>query len=74
MDSLVDSLLAYRANAPIIDQLLTEAGFPNNGGLVSTLLGGATAAPVASEAPATPPAQPVPEAHSAYKVTVKGTE
>jgi hypothetical protein len=26
MDMLVDSLLAYRANAPVIDQLLTEAG------------------------------------------------
>jgi flotillin len=44
MDSLVDSLLAYRANAPVIDQLLTEAGFPNKGGTISTLFGGATPA------------------------------
>jgi flotillin len=50
MDMLVDSLLAYRANAPVIDQLLTEAGFPNTSGLVSTLLGGATAAPATPEA------------------------
>jgi flotillin len=42
MDTLVDSLLTYRANAPVIDQLLTEAGFPNNGGTVSTLFSGAT--------------------------------
>jgi flotillin len=44
MDMLVDSLLAYRANAPVIDQLLNEAGFPNHGNPVATLLGGATGA------------------------------
>jgi flotillin len=53
MDTLVDSLLAYRANAPVIDQLLTEAGFPNHGNPVATLLDGATgtAAPDAHAAP-----------------------
>ena len=53
MDTLVDSLLAYRANAPVIDQLLTEAGFPNHGNPVATLLGGAngTATPDAHAAP-----------------------
>lgn len=50
MDALVDSLLAYRANAPVIDQLLTEAGFPNNGGLVSTLLGATTGTDVRPKA------------------------
>jgi uncharacterized membrane protein YqiK len=52
MDMLVDSLLAYRANAPVIDQLLTEAGFPNSGGLVSTLLGGTAKRPPSTEAAA----------------------
>ncbi len=59
MDSLVDSLLAYRANAPVIDQLLTEAGFTNNGGLVSTLLGKKPADP------AVPAAHPTPDGHGA---------
>jgi flotillin len=80
MDSLVDSLLAYRANAPIIDQLLTEAGFPNHGGLVSTLLGGTTGTPALPEAPVPPTPGAAAEApaasqtHPPYKVTVKGTE
>jgi hypothetical protein len=43
MDTLVESLLAYRANAPVIDQLLTEAGFTNHGNPVASLLGGAPA-------------------------------
>jgi len=54
MDTLVESLLAYRANAPVIDELLHEAGFTSNGGLLPTLLGqkpGATAAPVVHPAP-----------------------
>ena len=33
---------AYRANAPVIDQLLNEAGFPNHSSPLATLLGGAT--------------------------------
>ncbi|WP_425066689.1 flotillin family protein [Reyranella sp.] len=43
MDSLVESLLAYRANSPVIDQLLKEAGFTVPGNPVETLLGGASA-------------------------------
>lgn len=42
MDSLVESLLAYRANSPVIDQLLKEAGFTAPGNPVETLLGGAS--------------------------------
>ncbi len=44
MEMLVDSLLAYRANAPVIDRLLNEAGFPNLGNPIASLLGGATGA------------------------------
>src|SRR5271165_2786206 len=55
MDTLVESLLAYRANAPVIDQLLTEAGFVTTGGLVSTLVGAAKGTHVA------PQAQPAPQ-------------
>jgi flotillin len=39
IDSLVNQLMAYRANAPIIDQLLTEAGF-GKGQPIGALLGG----------------------------------
>lgn len=46
IDALVESLLAYRANAPVLDRLLAEAGFQNQGGPVATLFG-ATAAPIA---------------------------
>lgn len=42
MDSLVESLLAYRANSPVIDQLLKEAGFTAPGNPVESLLGGAS--------------------------------
>ena len=53
MDTLVESLLAYRANAPVVDQLLTEAGFPHGSNPVATLLGGVpNPAPPAAEAPA----------------------
>lgn len=40
MDSLVDSLLAYRANSPVIDQLLKEAGFAAPGNPVEALMEG----------------------------------
>jgi flotillin len=53
MDMLVDSLLAYRANAPVIDQLLNEAGFPNHSSPLATLLGGATG-PAAPDGHAVP--------------------
>jgi hypothetical protein len=58
MDMLVDSLLAYRANAPVIDQLLNEAGFPNHSGPLATLLGGA-------RGPAAPDGHAVPKDESA---------
>jgi flotillin len=54
MDSLVESLLAYRANAPVIDQLLSEAGFTSNGGLMSTLLGKKPLGPPAPGTHSTP--------------------
>ena len=57
MDSLVDSLLAYRANAPVIDQLLAEAGFTANGGLVSTLIGASKGTHAAPQAPPAPAAE-----------------
>lgn len=44
MDSLVESLLAYRANSPVIDQLLKEAGFTTAGNPVETLFGGTAGA------------------------------
>ncbi|MDR1828144.1 MAG: flotillin family protein [Methylobacteriaceae bacterium] len=52
-DNLLNSLLAYRANAPMIDKLLQEAGFDSTEGLVQGLLEGA--------APAKPPAPPAPD-------------
>jgi flotillin len=50
VDTLVESLLAYRANAPVIDRLLAEAGFAERGGLAATLLGASSAAPGEGEA------------------------
>lgn len=44
MDSLVEGLLAYRANSPVIDQLLKEAGFTTAGNPVETLFGGTAGA------------------------------
>ncbi len=53
-DNLLNSLLAYRANAPMIDSLLAEAGFSSSGGLVQSLVNGiAGEAPAASQAPKT---------------------
>jgi flotillin len=45
MDSLVDSLLAYRANSPVIDQLLKEAGFTAPGNPVEALMEGTSGGP-----------------------------
>lgn len=42
-DNLLNSLLAYRANAPMIDKLLAEAGFSPSEGLVQSLVNGASA-------------------------------
>jgi flotillin len=52
MDTLVDSLLAYRANAPVIDQLLNEAGFAKHQNPLATLLGSATGGAAAASPPA----------------------
>ena len=41
MDGLLGQLLAYRANAPVIDQLLKDAGFTEGSDLVNRLLAGA---------------------------------
>jgi len=49
VDNLLDMLLAYRANSPVIDNLLKEAGFAVVGNPVSSMLTTA-----AGTAPATP--------------------
>ena len=49
MDGLMGQLLSYRANAPVIDQLLKEAGFTEGGDLVNRLLGGAQPVPQAGK-------------------------
>ena len=41
-DSLVDALLAYRAQSPVIDSLLREAGFTAGGNPVTSLISAAT--------------------------------
>jgi flotillin len=41
IDNLMSQLLAYRANAPVVDQLLKEAGFTEGSDLVNRLLVGA---------------------------------
>lgn len=45
MDGLMGQLLSYRANAPVIDQLLKEAGFTEGSDLVNRLLAGAQPVP-----------------------------
>jgi flotillin len=50
-DSLLDTLLSYRAQSPVIDSLLKEAGFVVDGNPVTSLISAATA-PVASAQPA----------------------
>src|SRR5262249_14397585 len=42
-DSLVDALLAYRAQSPVIDSLLKEAGFAAGGNPVASLISAAKA-------------------------------
>ena len=41
VDNLMSQLLAYRANAPVVDQLLKDAGFSEGSDLVNRLLVGA---------------------------------
>jgi flotillin len=40
---LAGQLLAYQANKPILDEVLSSAGFKNGGNAVDTLLGAAGA-------------------------------
>ncbi|HKU98362.1 MAG TPA: flotillin domain-containing protein [Vineibacter sp.] len=54
-DSLLNTLLAYRANAPVIDKLLAEAGFAGGANPVQSLMAATTAAKDAASG-ATPPA------------------
>jgi uncharacterized membrane protein YqiK len=55
-DNLLSGLLAYRANAPMIDKLLAEAGFTGGGNIVQSLVGGAATPAKAANGPV-PPAQ-----------------
>ncbi|QQS10800.1 MAG: flotillin family protein [Rhodospirillales bacterium] len=55
-DGLLNALLAYRANSPVIDKLLVEAGFTAGGNPVEALVAGVTdsgkpAAPAAEASP-----------------------
>jgi flotillin len=54
MDGLLGQLLAYRANAPVIDQLLKDAGFAEGSDLVNRLLVGAQ--PISGNGAGTPSA------------------
>ncbi|WP_374311104.1 flotillin family protein [Dongia sp.] len=59
LDGLMGQLLAYRANAPVVDQLLKEAGFAEGTDLVNRLLVGAQPVPGSTNghaAPSVPPA------------------
>ena len=53
MDGLLGSLLAYRANAPVIDKLLAEAGFDGGSNPLQALVS-------ATHAPAPHPELPAP--------------
>ena len=52
-EGLAGQLLSYQANKPIIDRMLSEAGFAGNGNAVDTLLDG-----MGSTATVQPPAHP----------------
>jgi uncharacterized membrane protein YqiK len=56
MDGLLGSLLAYRANAPVIDRLLAEAGFDSGSNPLQALISGTHSTAAHSELPA--PAKP----------------
>ena len=53
-DSLVDALLAYRAQSPVIDSLLKEAGFTAGGNPVQSLISAAKASGAAVPADEAP--------------------
>jgi uncharacterized membrane protein YqiK len=52
MDGLLGSLLAYRANAPVIDKLLAEAGFDGGSNPLQALVSGTHSPAKHSELPA----------------------
>lgn len=56
-DSLVDALLAYRAQSPVIDSLLKEAGFAHDDNPITSLLSATKTAPANAKggAPVTKP-------------------
>jgi uncharacterized membrane protein YqiK len=56
MDGLLGSLLAYRANAPVIDKLLAEAGFDSGSNPLEALVSGTHSPAKHGELPA--PAKP----------------
>jgi uncharacterized membrane protein YqiK len=56
MDGLLGSLLAYRANAPVIDKLLAEAGFDSGSNPLQALVSGTHSSGKHAELPA--PAKP----------------
>jgi len=56
MDGLLGSLLAYRANAPVIDKLLAEAGFDSGSNPLEALVSGTHSSAAHAELPA--PAKP----------------
>ena len=47
----MDALLAYRAQSPVIDSLLKEAGFTTEGNPITTLIAAANAKPNGAAAP-----------------------
>ena len=61
-DGLAGQLLALQANKPIVDTILSEAGFSGGGNALDTLLGSATSKqPIAVERSADRTARPLPQ-------------
>ena len=68
MDGLLGSLLAYRANAPVIDKLLAEAGFDGGSNPLQALVSAMHSSASHSELPVpAKPAQPQAEIHAALQ-------
>jgi uncharacterized membrane protein YqiK len=66
MDGLLGSLLAYRANAPVIDRLLAEAGFDSGSNPLQALVSATHSSPTHSELPGpAKPEQALAEIHAA---------
>jgi hypothetical protein len=68
MDGLLGSLLAYRANAPVIDKLLAEAGFDGGSNPLQALVSATHSSPAHAELPAlAKPEQLQAEIHAALQ-------